>query len=217
MQLTDTTWRWRWRVGDRYFYRYWGQALRAMTPSEPPGGNRFAQVNADRAEYLLGDRVSLHARLLDSFYRLIKDTKVIGTLTGENGTPIQVTLNAIPGSSGLYSADFLADRVGKFQLTLASPAAPEKRAAANFLVQSIALEKQQPEMNEELLKKIAKAGGGSYYHVDEIKKWIDSLKSNDLIVKSETEVELWDAPIVLLMFVVPLTIEWIARKRAGML
>ena len=51
--------RWRWRVGDRYFYRYWGQAIRAMTPHETPGGNRFAQVNADRAEYLLGDRVSL--------------------------------------------------------------------------------------------------------------------------------------------------------------
>lgn len=217
MQLTDTTWRWRWRVGDRWFYRYWGQALRAMTPSEPPGGNRYAQVNADRAEYLLGDRVSLHARLLDSFYRPIKEPKVIGTLTGETGAPVQVTLNAIPGSAGLYSADFLADRVGKFQLSLASPAAPDKRATASFLVQSIALEKQQPEMNEALLVKIAKSGGGHYYHPDEIRKWLDSLKSNDLIVKSESEVELWDAPILLALFVLPLTLEWIARKRAGML
>ena len=46
---------------------------------------------------------------------------------------------------------------------------------------------------------------------------MDSLKANDLIVKSESEVELWDAPVFLLMFVVPLTIEWIIRKRAGML
>ncbi len=217
IQLTDTTWRWRWRVGDRYFYRYWGQALRSMTPSEPPGGNRYVQVNADRAEYLLGDRVSLHARLLDSFYRPIKESKVTATLTGETGGPVQVTLEAIPGSPGLYSADFLAERVGKFQISLASPASPEKRAAANFLVQSVALEKQQPEMNEALLKKIAQAGGGKYYHPDELKQWMASLKANDLIVKSESEVELWDAPIFLALFVIPLTIEWIARKRAGML
>jgi hypothetical protein len=65
--------------------------------------------------------------------------------------------------------------------------------------------------------KIAKSGGGRYYHPDEIRKWLDSLKSNDLIVKSESEVELWDAPILLALFVLPLTLEWIARKRTGML
>lgn len=216
MQLVDTTWRWRWRVGDRYFYRYWGQALRAMTPAEVPGGNRFAQVNADRADYLLGERISLHARLLDSFYRPVKDPRVVATLRGETGAASQVTLNAIPGSPGLYSADFLADRIGKFNLTLASPAAPDKLAKAEFRVQSLALEQQQPEMNEALLKRIALSGGGRYYHPDELKKWVDSLKANDLIVKSESEVELWDAPLILALFVVPLAIEWIVRKRLGM-
>jgi hypothetical protein len=117
----------------------------------------------------------------------------------------------------VYSADCLAGRVGMFHLALASPAAPEKRAAASFLVQSIALEKQQPEMNEALLMKIAKVGGGRYYHPDEIRRWMDSLKANDLVVKSESEVELWDAPLFLVLFVVPLTLEWIVRKRTGML
>jgi hypothetical protein len=215
--LNDTTWRWRWRVGDRYFYRYWGQALRAMTPTEVPGGNRFAQVNADRAEYLLGDRVSVHARLLDSFYRPIKVKQVTGTLQGETGPPVSITLSSTPGSTGLYSADILADRIGKFKLSLASPASAGQPAVTSFLVQSIALEKQQPEMNEALLKKVAQAGGGRYYRPNELRQWLDSLKANDLIVRSESEIELWDAPIFLILFIVPLGFEWLIRKRTGML
>jgi hypothetical protein len=217
MSLADTTWRWRWRVGDRYFYRYWGQALRAMTPHETPDGNRYAQINADRAEYLLTDRVSLHARLLDTFYRPIKDPKVTATLRGETGAPVQLTLNAVPGSPGLFGADYFADRTGKFQVQVASPANPAGKATATFLVQSVALEKQQPEMNETLLKKIAAAGGGAYYHPDEMRKWINSLKAKDLVVTSETEIELWDAPLFLMLFIVPLGLEWFIRKRAGML
>lgn len=216
LSTVDSTWRWRWKVGDKYFYRFWGQVVRTLTPHEAAGGNRFAQVNADRAEYNLGERVSFHARLLDSFYRPIKDKSVIATLRGDTGAPINVTMNAVPGSPGLFSAEVMADRTAKFELSLASPANPA-RATSTYLVQSVALENQQPEMNETLLKKIAASGGGAYYYPDELKKWMDLLKANDLTVRSESEVELWDAPLFLLLFIVPLTIEWIVRKRTGLL
>jgi hypothetical protein len=217
LSTADSTWRWRWRVGDRYFYRYWGQALRAMTPHETPGGNRYAQVNADRAEYLIGDRVSVHARLLDSFYRPIKERSVIGVLKPENGPAVELTLNAVPGSAGLFSAEMLAERVGKYQLTLASPASPGQKATATFLVQSVALEQQQPEMNEELLMRIARTGGGRYLQPTELRNWADKLPAKDLVVTSESEVELWDSPLLLILFIVPLSLEWLIRKRTGML
>ena len=215
--LTDSTWRWRWRVGDRHFYKFWGQVIRTLTPKEPPGGNRFVQLNADRTEYILGDRVSLHARILDAFYRPIKSPKVTATLTGETGGDRQITLTAIPGSPGLFSADFLAERTGKFELSLSSPANPGAKASTAFLVQSIALESQQPEMNEALLQKVAAAGGGRYYFPDELRRWMDSLRANDFTVKSESEFELWDAPLILLLFIIPLSLEWIIRKRTGLM
>ncbi len=215
--LTDSTWRWRWRVGDRHFYRFWGQVIRTLTPKEPPGGNRFVQLNADRTEYILGDRVSVHARILDAFYRPVKAPKVTASLRGETGGARQIVLTAIPGSPGLYSTDFLAERTGKFELGLPSPANPAAKASTAFLVQSIALESQQPEMNEALLKKVAAAGGGQYYFPDELRKWIDSLKANDFTVRSESEHELWDAPLILILFILPITLEWIIRKRTGMM
>lgn len=217
MALTDSTWRWRYRIGDRYFYRYWGQAIRAMTPQETPGGNRFAQVSTDRAEYPLGDRITVHARLLDPFYRPIKARRVAATLRGETGGATPVSLEAMPGSPGLFTADILADRVGRFTLSVVSPGSPDQAATVNFLVQSITLEEQQPEMNEALLKRIAEAGGGRYYRPDELRRWIDSLPANDQTIRSEAEIELWDAPLFLLLFVVPITLEWFIRKKTGML
>ena len=217
LTTTDGCWHWRWKVGDRYFYRYWGQAIRAMTPEETPGGNRFAQVNTDRSEYLLGDRVSVHARLLDAFYRPVKDRTATVTIKSDTGVTSSIVLTSSPASPGLFSGDFLADRIGKFQLSVASPANPSAKATCQYLVQSIALERQQPEMNEALLKKIAAAGGGMYLHPDEINKWISSLTLRAPVVKSESEIDLWDAPILLILFIVPLGVEWFVRKKSGML
>ncbi len=217
MTLVDSTWRWRYRVGDRYFYRYWGQAIRAMTPHETPGGNRFAQVNADRGEYLLGDRVAVYARLLDAFYRPIKAEGVAATLAGETGAPRTVPLKPVPGSPGLFSADLTADRVGKFTLSVASPANPGARSTAAFLVQSVALEQQQPELNERLMKELAAAGGGRCLGPDELRAWANGVRMQGVAVRRVTEIEVWDAPLLLLLVVAPLAIEWFVRKKAGLL
>jgi uncharacterized membrane protein len=48
LSLVDSTWQWRYRLGDRYFYRYWGQVLRSLTPHELPGSNRYAKLTACR-------------------------------------------------------------------------------------------------------------------------------------------------------------------------
>jgi hypothetical protein len=213
----DSTWRWRWRIGDRYFYRYWGQVIRTLTPHEAAGGNRFSQVNSDKSDYMLGERVSFHARLLDAFYRPIAEKQVVASLTGESGAPGQLILTAVPGSPGLYSGETMADRTGKFELSLASPANPSAKSTATYLVQSVSLESQQPEMNEGLLRKIAGVGGGRFYSPVDVRKWIDSLKANDLIIRNDKELELWDAPLFLFFFIVPLTIEWVMRKRTGLL
>lgn len=217
ISLVDSTWRWRYRVGDRYFYRFWGQAIRAMTPHETPGGNRFAQINADRSEYLLGDRISLYARLLDAFYRPIKAARVLASISPETGAPRSVALNPVPGSPGLFSADIAADSVGKFTVSVASPANPGAKATATYLVQSVALEKQQPELNERLMKELASTGGGRYLQPDRLRAWADGVRAKGVTIRRVTEIELWDAPLFLLLVIVPLALEWLIRKRSGLL
>lgn len=216
MSTVDSTWRWRWRVGDKYFYRFWGQVIRTMSPEETPGGNRFVQVSVDRAQHLLGDTVTFHARVLDAFYHPVKTDAVAAQITGSGSPPKRVVLTAVPGSPGLFSGQMLADRAGKFQIVLASPQDARSTARAEFLVEAPALEQQQPEMNEALLRKIAAAGGGRFYRPDELGAWMASLKAREHVVHSQLEIDLWNAPVFLLLFIVPLAIEWAVRKRIGM-
>jgi hypothetical protein len=217
LELVDSTWRWRWRVGDRYFYRYWGQVFRTLTPKELPGNSRFVQLNADRSGYQLGQKVQLNARLLDAYYHPIKAENATAVVRTETGQEQHVTLQATPGSPGLYTAQIQPDRVGRYQVSLTSPANPEAKASASFVVESEALEKQKPELDETLLKKVAAAGGGKYYPPDQLAAWIRSLPDNPLNVSSEQEIELWDAPLFLLLFILPLSLEWLIRKRKGLL
>jgi hypothetical protein len=217
IELVDSTYLWRWRVGDRYFYRYWGQVLRTLTPKELPGNSRFVQLNADRNTYRMGDKVALSARLLDAYYHPIKAATATAVIQGEGGAVQRLILRATPGSPGLYTAQFQPDRVGRYQVSLTSPANPQAKASAGFVVESLALEKQKPELDETLLKQIAAAGGGSYYAPNALSAWVKSLSDNPLAVRSEQEIELWDAPLFLLLFIVPLTLEWLLRKRKGLL
>ncbi len=217
IELVDSTWRWRWRVGDRHFYRYWGQVFRTLTPKELPGNSRFVQLNADRGKYLLGERVQLNARLLDDYYHPIKADSATAILKTENGPEQRITLQATPGAPGLFSAQLQPDRIGKYELSLTSPARPEAKATTAFLVESQALERQKPELDETLLKKVAAAGGGKYYQPTQIAAWAKSLPNNKLVVRSEQEIVLWNSWFFLLLFVVPLALEWLVRKRKGLL
>lgn len=217
LQLVDSTWRWRWRVGDRYFYRYWGQVFRTLTPKELPGNSRFVQLNADRSNYRLTDKVALNARLLDAYYHPIKVPSVTATVIGEGGQSQQITLQAAAGTPGLYTAQFQPDRVGHYTTTVVSPVDTQAKASAAFVVESLALEKQKPELDEKQLRQIAAAGGGKYYRSDKIGDWIDSLPYHPLQIRSEQEYELWNAPLILILFLLPLSLEWIVRKRKGLL
>lgn len=217
VQLVDSTWHWRWRVGDRHFYRYWGQVFRTLTPKELPGNSRYVQLNADRNNYRLGEKVVLSARLLNRFYRPIKADRVNAMVKVEGGAPKEIVLQAAPNAPGLFTTDYLPERVGKIDVSLISPAIPDAKATTSFLVESLALEQQKPEMDETLLKRIAGAGGGKYYPADGLAEWAKSLPDNALVVRSEEEVELWDAPLFLVFFVLPLSLEWLIRKRSGLL
>jgi hypothetical protein len=141
----------------------------------------------------------------------------VANLTGETGVVRSVTLQPVPGSPGLFSADLIADGVGKFTLGVASPANPGAKATATYLVQSVALEQQQPELNERLMREIAAVGGGRYVAPDGLRAWADGLRSKSLAVRRVTEIEIWDAPVLLLLIVLPLALEWFVRKRSGLL
>ena len=58
---TDDTWRWRYRVGDVFFARYWVQTVRYLSRSKLLGKDHAVELTADRREYRRGEPVRLRA------------------------------------------------------------------------------------------------------------------------------------------------------------
>lgn len=62
----DSTWRWRYRVGDTYHHRFWGQLVRwAASDQLLPAGNRYVRYGSRDPVYRHGQEVGLAARLED--------------------------------------------------------------------------------------------------------------------------------------------------------
>lgn len=220
MTMTDSTWRWRWRVGDRYFYRFWGQILRTMTPRDNPGGNKRAQLSVDESDYRPGDRVGLTARVLDEFYRPMDRANVAVRLSregdGRGRSPRTVRLKPLPGSPGVYTGTAEAGEIGSHRATLMSEQISGPEVYARYIVRDAAVELQQPERHDDLLKQIARVSGGTFMEPEDVAGWVSRQKRILLRFRSVEERDLWNAPALLGLCLGLLSVEWILRRRWGL-
>ena len=89
---TDETYRWRYRVGDTYFARYWIQSIRYLCRAKLLAAGRAAELATDRDEYRRGEAVELRVRFLDDSLAPQADDGVLVVLQREGGERRNVTL-----------------------------------------------------------------------------------------------------------------------------
>jgi hypothetical protein len=214
MSMVDSTWQWRFRVGDTYFYQFWGQVIRSLMPHELPGQNQLVRLTADRATYKLGERVVLRARVLTPTFQPVRLPQLSAELRRPDGQRFPVALEPVPGAAGVYSGEWLPPRAGAYAATVASGKA---KASTNLVVEPSGLELEEPQQHEALLRQIAAISGGKYLLLSEAAGLPSLLPDRRQEFRSRVERELWDAPLPLILFVGLVVLEWILRKRKGLL
>ena len=58
----DSTWRWRYRVGDKYHHRFWGQLGRWAANNKAAVSNEFVRFGPERSDIQLGEDVLIRAQ-----------------------------------------------------------------------------------------------------------------------------------------------------------
>jgi uncharacterized membrane protein len=221
LSLVDSTWQWRFRLGDTQFYRYWGQVLRWLAPHELPGENRTVRLTADRTRYALGERVTLRARLLTPTFHPLRVPAVTARVRSREAGGATVRLLARPGAPGLYEAEWIPSRAGSYEVALGAPsggaAGESAEASVRFVVEAVLLEQEKPERDDALLRRVAAAAGGAAVPLAEVGGLPERLRDARRQVTSRVEHELWDTPLPLALFCFFLVGEWALRKRKGLL
>ena len=210
----DSTWRWRFMVGDLHFGRFWGQAIRFLSSGRLLGENKRLNVATDKSTYVLGQKVIVQARSLDRFYEPLKADELPANVASDEFKEKALALKAVPGNPGMFRGEFTPASPGKYTVSIKSGSgATAAESSASMVVRMPDLEYDKPGMNADLLRKVAKVSGGNYFpihQVSAIPAELDKLREE---YTSEEQHDIWDSPWLLGLFAALVIVEWAVRKR----
>ena len=212
---TDSAWRWRRGVEDKFHYRFWSQVARWMAHKR-----HLAEKDGIRLSYTpetpkVGDRVFLQATVLDEAGFPLENGEVNGTIVSPTGRGEQLELIEVEGGWGVYSAEFSPQEGGPFEIAIDAPD-QDRELKTKLTVSLPKREKLGRPVNRPILGEIATITGGvsaGTDHLDEIIKKISVLPEPR---PAEIRTRLWSNPwwggAILLLLVV----YWTGRKLAGL-
>ncbi len=129
---TDDTWRWRYRVGDVFFARYWVQAIRYLSRTKLLGKDHAIELSVDRREYRRGEPVRLRARFIDEREAPAEDEGVSVMIEREGQKNQRVTLVRHATDRGVFEGALEGAMDGRYHAWLVTPALEGRRPLDRF-------------------------------------------------------------------------------------
>ena len=214
---TDETWRWRYRVGDVFFARYWLQTIRYLGRSKLVGKDRGAEVSTDRTTYGPGDQPLVRIKFFDDRLAPDRDDGVTVTLRQRNGAARRVDLRRAGDQRGIFEATLQNLAAGDYDVTLAQPLLFGSAPSTSFTVTAPPGELAQPTMNQVELEYVAEVTGGRFYTEADIETLLSDLPAGRQVpVEALQQHKLWNSWWIAASFVAVLTCEWLLRKKASL-
>ncbi|MBN2136827.1 MAG: hypothetical protein JW720_03390 [Sedimentisphaerales bacterium] len=215
----DETWRWRYRVADEYHQRYWNQVGNLIMASPFAVSDRYVSIDAGSLIYAPGQNIRIRAKIRDTQGRPVTDAVASADIFLEARKVAEIPLEP-DENSGEFRGITAPMLSGNYEVKVRVLGYPEDQmlAKAQFYVQPPeAGELTQLDCDEQILRQIASNASGDFFHEENASELSSRLKllSEGRVMQSDTALwqgYLWFAVIVLLI-----TIEWILRKRVGML
>lgn len=226
----DSTWRWRFKTGDTYHHRFWGQLIRWAASDRPLiTGNDYLRFGTREPVYRSDQEVEVLVRLSDRVRKLSSDSLAgaklyrkksdgkeeyvgITPLKKNEVNPKELTGQQSDLPSGEYFVELL---IPELESKLNSPDGKKLRAPFKVLPPESG-EMLNLSSNWQLLEDLAAKSGGKVVTADRANEIIDLLKSRTLTKDHRVETRLWESWWTLLLVVTLLTIEWGVRKWVGL-
>ena len=228
MITSDRTWRLRYRVGDTYHHRFWGQILRWAESGKLQAGTSKVRLGTDRILYSYGESITVKAKITDAKLEPIIDEKAQLKIFQDQKLVLTKPLEPVPDSAGMYQLEL--DQLpgeGTFRLVLESPRAAEVLAVDGEEAVETAITVLSPQLNSkelleptadrEALAYLTHLSGGNVVEADQAADVLDFFGTGTRRYTEQTRQTLWDAWPLLAVMVLLLTIEWVIRKRGGLI
>jgi len=220
----DSTWRMRYRTGDTYHHKFWGQVLRWATAAKLPGGTSLVKVGTDRARYSPHAKIVARAKIQkQDFSPLVANDVAVKVFSGKQ-LVLRKNLAYAADSPGLYWAELGELPSGTYRLELSAPSAKPmldqdkvETVATEFSVDpSTPAEQVELSADRALLGQIASSTGGIVAELYEAPRVLGALGPGTLATHEVRQYTLWDCWWLLTIIISLVTAEWLLRKKVGL-
>jgi hypothetical protein len=212
---TDSAWRWRRGVEDKFHYRFWGQVVRWMAHQRHLSEKEGIRLSYSPETPRAGDPIYLQATVLDESGFPIDKGPVTGKITAPGGRVERLEFAPLPGGWGVFKSAFTALESGPYKMEVASEA-HGRHLATELLVVPPLLEKLGQPVNARILSEIAAVSQGAGFSVDEFDNVVKQISLLPQPGAVEKRVRLWSDPWWGAAVLLLLTVYWIGRKWVGL-
>ncbi len=211
----EASWRWRMQMPseDRTYELFWRQAARWIAAGTP------ARVSMSSPPAIVpGSAAAIGVDVRSDVFAPISDAEVTLQVTLPGGARRDVHATLSDPQAGRYSADVRFDEPGIYRVAAAArrgatvSSGPERW----ILVGGADLEMADPRLNEEVLRRIATATGGSYLPAEHAAQLPALLASVAPEPSAPQLQELWHNVWIFAGVMLLLAAEWTLRRRWGL-
>jgi hypothetical protein len=228
----DSTWRWRFKVGDTYHHRFWGQAIRWAAADKPlVTGNAYVRFGTPQPVYRQGEEIELVARIAEEAGPLKSDLLAGARLVRlQENEPTEEAVALVPLTRRPAQPRVVEGKVrdlppGRYAIELVMPDLADRlRGPDDGKPLRAGFTLTPPESRElidlgarlPLLEELAVKSGGKVYSPEDAPVLVELLTARTVPHVEYHEQRLWQWWVLLVAVMALLTLEWVGRKLAGL-
>jgi len=203
-------------VEDVAFRTLWRQLLRWITSDAPD----LLRVSMSENRVRPGGAVTIRAEVVDSGFVRRNDARLVARVRAPSGAVREIPLEWVVDRDGEYQASFASNDLGVHTVRVTTTASQKGDAPLDdstfVAVADLNAEFFGAEMRRPLLQRIADETGGKFYTPETMKTLPEDIALTKRGVTVINQMDLWDMPIVLVLLIGLLSVEWAYRRRRGL-
>jgi hypothetical protein len=212
---TDETYRWRSRVGEKFYAIFWGQIMQSLALQKLQDTSSLTQLRIAKQQFVVGDKIVIAGKVYRPGFEPLTVPTLEATLTRQTrdatGQVVSQTtaLNLLSTSGqGDYRGEFIARAPGEYQLSTREDSA----AVLKFTVTEPKLELLRTGLNEHLLQAMAAAAHGRLLREEDLDQLPDLIAAKGATAAAFRQVDLYTSPWWLVPLCTCLFLEWLLRR-----
>ncbi|MFQ5770441.1 MAG: glutamine amidotransferase, partial [bacterium] len=210
---------WLWQMGmpheDMSHERFWRQMLRWLALTSP----KLLESHLDKETYTPHEQVNLKVDIRDSTYRAIENATIKAVITTPSGQSVEIPFNWSSNGKVEYVGTYRPDEKGLYMIEITASSSKGDflgKTESAFFVEESKAEFTHAQLQTGLLKRIAEISGGKYYHEEEAQNLADEISVTKGSYSKMVEYDLWDMPLLFLLAILILSVEWYVRRSKGL-